>query len=575
MLMNKDVNCSNFIGLIGHLREHYGSEEVRKIINGLVDNKRYLVADKENPSRIIPIQEHHLTDTAYWVSHEFSRALFARVKKIAGDSSSLIEVGEKAAIKYFSKSTLFASRIFSTKYVCKQAAKLNERFNRTKEVKLAELTDNSSIFELHYHPNIQVTKDICDWNRGIYIGIAKITGATDVKCVESKCVVDGDEYCVFHMTWRKKPNLFKRMSRRILRIISKELVADYEVMLKDRDQLIDNLTQSEERYREMVENINDVIYSVDINGVVAYISPVIESVLGYHPSEIIGKNFIEFIHPEDLDFVMEKLKQVISGELEPNEYRLLAKSGGHRWIRSSSRPIYEEGSVIGLRGVVIDISERKRLEAQIQASLREKEILLKEINHRVKNNMQVISSLLRLQVSNVGDERVTDALMELQGQVQTMAFVHETLYDSDTLVVIDFKAYISKLASQTFQFYGMGKDRVKLKINTEDIKLGIEQATPLGLLSNELVTNSLKYAFPENRSGEIVIRMRAVEQDIIEFVFSDNGIGIPEGLDWRNADSLGLQLVIILAENQLDGTVSLDRRKGTHFTVKFRQKENK
>ena len=189
--------------------------------------------------------------------------------------------------------------------------------------------------------------------------------------------------------------------------------------------------------------------------------------------------------------------------------------------------------------------------------------------------MQIISSLLKLQASSVGDERVTDALMESRGRVQTMAFIHETLYASDTLAVIDFKTYISKVANQTFQSYATGKNRVKLEVDTEDIKLGIEQAAPLGLITNELATNALKYAFPENRSGEIVIRIRAVEQDIIEFVFSDNGIGIPEGLDWRNTKSLGLRLVIILTENQLDGTVSLDRGKGTHFTIKFRNKENK
>ena len=188
--------------------------------------------------------------------------------------------------------------------------------------------------------------------------------------------------------------------------------------------------------------------------------------------------------------------------------------------------------------------------------------------------MQVISSLLKLQASSVGDERVSDALMECRGRVQTMAFVHETLYGSDTLAVIDFKTYISKVTSQIFQIYKTSMDRVKLKVDAEDIKLGIEQATPLGLIVNELLSNSLKYAFPENRSGEIVIRIRAVEQDSIEFVFSDNGIGIPEDLDWRNTESLGLRLVIILAENQLDGTVSLDREKGTHFTIRFRHEEN-
>ena len=154
-----------------------------------------------------------------------------------------------------------------------------------------------------------------------------------------------------------------------------------------------------------------------------------------------------------------------------------------------------------------------------------------------------------------------------------MAFVHEMLYGSDNLAVIDFESYISKLVGKIFQSYSNGRDRIKMKFDAEEVKLGIEQATPLGLIVNELLNNSLKYGFPENRSGEIAISLRSVEQDMIEFVFSDNGIGIPEDLDWRNTDSLGLQLVLLLAENQLDGTVNLNREKGTRFTVRFRHEE--
>jgi len=254
MLMNKDINCYNFIGLMGCLQKHYGDEGTRQVISGLVDNEKYHVADKENPSKLITIQEHHLKDSAYWVSNEFSLALFANAKKVFGGSNSLIKAGEEVAIEHFSKSTIFVSRMCSTKFVCKQAAKINARFNKTKEVKVVKLTNNSATFELHYRPDLRMKKDICDWNLGVYKGIAKITGATDVKCEEIKCVVDGDEHCVFHMTWRKKPNLFKRLLRWILKIISQDLVADYEITVKDRDKLIDSLSRSEERYRVLTDN---------------------------------------------------------------------------------------------------------------------------------------------------------------------------------------------------------------------------------------------------------------------------------------------------------------------------------
>ena len=188
--------------------------------------------------------------------------------------------------------------------------------------------------------------------------------------------------------------------------------------------------------------------------------------------------------------------------------------------------------------------------------------------------MQIISSLLKLQTASTNVEKVVDVLKETQGRVQTMSFIHETLHTSDNMTFIDFRSYISKLVRAVIQSYGMSTEQIELKVEAENISFGIDQATHTGLLINELVSNSLKYAFPKNRKGEIVIRLRSTDHGEIELVVSDNGVGIPEDLDWRNTDSLGLQLVIILAENQLDGTVSLDREKGTHFTVKFSGEEN-
>jgi len=294
----------------------------------------------------------------------------------------------------------------------------------------------------------------------------------------------------------------------------------------------------------------------------------------YDPSSL-EKEAIVFFSAED-QLILEKIIQRAFEHNEPYDrvFQITTVKGNKKWAQAICEPIVVDGKVVKLSGTFQDITEQKQNEKQIRASLKEKEILLQEIHHRVKNNMQIIASLLKLQVSNVGDERVTDALIEFRGRVQAMAFVHETLYGSDNLADIDFKTYISKVTSQMFQTFKISMDRIKLEVDAKNITLGIEQGVPLGLITNELVTNSLKYAFPENRSGEIVIRIRAVEKDSIEFIFSDNGIGIPEDLDWRNTDSLGLRLVILLAEDQLDGTVSLDRGKGTHFTVRFRHKEN-
>ena len=253
MVMEKDVSCHNFRGLIVYLRRYYGDEGVRKVTNGLIDNDKYLIADKYNPSEILPIQEKHLTDPAYWVSYEFSLALLANVKKVVGGPNPISLAGEGAAMESFSKSALFLSRVFGLKFLSRQVARLNARFNKTKEVELIELTKNSASFALHYYPRFRVAKDICNWNLGVYRGIAKITGASEVKCEEIKCTASGDEYCLFRLTW-KEGGLKKRLVRWLMRTSLRDLIADYDAMLKDREQLIERLTQSEKRYRALFDH---------------------------------------------------------------------------------------------------------------------------------------------------------------------------------------------------------------------------------------------------------------------------------------------------------------------------------
>ena len=148
------------------------------------------------------------------------------------------------------------------------------------------------------------------------------------------------------------------------------------------------------------------------------------------------------------------------------------------------------------------------------------------------------------------------------------------LYMSENLSVIDCDTYISKLARDIFQSYHPGSHRIKLTVDAKKVALGIQQASPLGLIINELLSNSLKYGFPEKEHGQIIIRLKVRKPNIVEFVFSDNGIGIPKELDWRNTKSLGLNLVVLLAENQLDGTIKLDREKGTCFTITFSLENN-
>ncbi len=214
--------------------------------------------------------------------------------------------------------------------------------------------------------------------------------------------------------------------------------------------------------------------------------------------------------------------------------------------------------------------DRKRVEEEIKKSLKEKEVLLREIHHRVKNNMQIISSLLTLQSQYLKDKKDADIFIDSQNRIESMSLVHEKLYQSRDLAKIDFKEYVEDMTSGLFQSYGVDAGNISLNIDVENIELAIDHAIPCGLIINELVTNSLKYAFPEGRKGEIKISLRSSGENVIELVVGDNGIGIPKDLDFRKTESLGLHLVTILAESQLHGEIKLDRSNGTEFQIKFR-----
>jgi two-component sensor histidine kinase len=205
------------------------------------------------------------------------------------------------------------------------------------------------------------------------------------------------------------------------------------------------------------------------------------------------------------------------------------------------------------------------------ASLREKEVLLREIHHRVKNNMQIISSLLSLQSILVKDKKDIEMLKDSQNRIRSMSLIHEKLYSSKNLAHINMNDYIKDLTSQIIQFYRNVSAQVALKLEAEDIWLGIDTAIPCGLIINEMVSNSLKHAFPENRKGEIRITLQKTENDDILMKVKDNGIGISDDLDFRNTKSLGLQLVSTLAESQLQGKIELNRAEGTEFIIRFKE----
>jgi len=238
------------------------------------------------------------------------------------------------------------------------------------------------------------------------------------------------------------------------------------------------------------------------------------------------------------------------------------------WLVSYYPVRLPEKPLLGLGTVVVDITDRRQMEERLQASLSEKEVLLKEIHHRVKNNLQIVSSLLDLQADSLTDPQVRIIFEESQQRIQAMALIHESLYQSDDLAHIDAAQYISRLSARLGQAYAPLTERVTVKVQAEAVWLEVQTAIACGLILQELLSNGFKHAFSDGQSGEIQISLQVTPDQQAILTVRDTGVGFPEGLDFRTTDSLGLQLVCLLTE-QLQGTIRLDRREGTAWPLTF------
>jgi two-component sensor histidine kinase/ligand-binding sensor protein len=222
---------------------------------------------------------------------------------------------------------------------------------------------------------------------------------------------------------------------------------------------------------------------------------------------------------------------------------------------------------------VSDLCERAvrqlRAEERLKVSLLEKDVLLREIHHRVKNNLQIVSTLLGLQSDYLSDEQTLRFFRESQERIMSMALVHEKLYQSRDFAAIDFSGYITELTEYLFRSYLKAGENITLKIDAEDVSITIDQAVPCGLIINELVTNSMKHAFPRGRKGEVSVGLHVDADGRVMLNVADNGVGLPTWLDFRHTESLGLQIVNMLAR-QLQGTLEAKSGNGTTITVCFR-----
>ena len=353
------------------------------------------------------------------------------------------------------------------------------------------------------------------------------------------------------------------------------------------------LKESEEKYRTLVEKANEAIL-IEQDGIIVFANRRTSDLLGVTVGNMKGKPFIDFVWPDDKEPLIKNYTKRITGEnvTDTFDFRIIGAGDKMTWIFLSAAAIQWKGKPAMLN-LLTDITERKKAEealqtltlelesrvlqrtkeleheivhrknaeAAITSSLHEKEILLSEIHHRVKHNLQIITSIIRLQKHH----NSPDSFTALENRIRSMALVHERLYRAKDLASIDFSDYTRSLATSLIHAYAIKPDRIRLVIDFEDISLDINRAIPMGLIMNELVANALKHAFPDDRSGEISITGKRTPAGIVLSV-RDNGVGLPEGMDWRNTTTLGLQLVVKLIQ-QVEGNIEQNSTAGTAFDM--------
>jgi PAS domain S-box-containing protein len=349
-----------------------------------------------------------------------------------------------------------------------------------------------------------------------------------------------------------------------------KLMADH---LK-RDRTNSRLLESEERYQNLARISPVGIFRADMSGATTYVNPMWCRIAGLTEAQALGFGWLAAVHPDDRDTLSKGWQETIRLR-EPSfvDYRFQRQDGTVIWVMGRATPeMNPQGQIVGYVGTITDISERKLAEETIRASLLEKEILLKEVHHRVKNNLMSVIGLIKMEETKAKDESFHALLNELEGRVRSMALVHESLHKSEDLAWIDLQYYLETLTSHIRVQFG-GERAIRFFLQADGVKVDLDTAIPCGLILNELITNAYKHAFPDDkpRSGagqcEIAVTVQH-KGGVLAMTMTDNGVGLPADLDWEKTDTLGLKLIKMLCL-QLNGTIELDRSRGTVFHLRF------
>lgn len=411
-----------------------------------------------------------------------------------------------------------------------------------------------------------------------------------------KCWNTGEKFNEEFRFRRKDGSYFSVENKGVYLKDEEGLVCKALGVMKDITELklsSEKLKESEEMYRSFLQNFKGIAFKLDRNFTPLFMEGAVEEITGYTEKDLISGriNFFNLLDPEDfslLDNCRKKMSAAPNSIME-YDYRFRRKDGTVRWVHELIHNICnEKGETEFIQGYAYDITQKKKAEETLAKA---EAIGMREIHHRIKNNLQIVSSLLSLQADKFKDRDVIEAFRESENRVASMSIIHEELHKSEDTTSIDFAAYLRKLTSELLYSYRVGNEKVQLFLDVDHTFLGIDTAVPLGIIINELFSNSLKYAFSRGAEGEISIslcRLPEISGSLIEsssgigtagqgakagfkLVYSDSGGCFPENIDFYNPDTLGLQLVNALVE-QLDGTVEIEKGDQTRFTIRFEDK---
>ncbi|MCU0550377.1 MAG: PAS domain-containing protein [Leptolyngbya sp. Prado105] len=327
---------------------------------------------------------------------------------------------------------------------------------------------------------------------------------------------------------------------------------------------------SEEQWITLSTCLPFGIFSTDAEGRCTYINPRCQEMIGYTLEESLGEGWLGFLHSDDLDRVLKVWHETIpQGKPYANQFRILTPEGEIRWLAVRTTPTFSEaGKLRGQIGTIEDITAQKLAEDQIKLSLKEKEALLKEIHHRVKNNLQIISSLIYLQAQRIEDPEARQIFEDSQNRISSMALVHDSLYRSEDFARVNLSEYVQTLTASLFHAYRTQPEEIHLSMQVDpDVIVSLEKAIPCGLILNELMTNALKHGFMGEETGEVTVILENHSPQIW-LIVENSGKNLPESFQLQKIRSMGLRLVNALV-GQINGQVSVENNQKTRFKVTF------